>query len=211
MDKCHVAFVYIFMGKEAAMENSYICDGIYDIGINCVTMLKILKCAGAKSNVTISYDAERKADVLAFTFNDTAAGTTSKFNMKLINVEHEQVAIPEIEHASVNIIAAKDLQKVIADLATFAEDVTIIRRDNELAFRATGETAEGDTRIIIPETSKEQFQMSFALKYLVWFTKSTSLCELVTLALDDRYPMMVHIENDIVNMKFYLASKITEY
>jgi len=62
----------------------------------------------------------------------------------------------------------------------------------------------------VAENFKGRLCLTYSLKYLAWFTKAASICTEATLAFDRTIPLLLHFENDIVDMQFFLAPKINE-
>jgi proliferating cell nuclear antigen len=206
MDKSHVALVNIFIQNCAA--SSYECDGKYNFGIHCDTMLKILNCAPINSTCVISCESQDKNN-LKFIFEGT--NNKKSFSMKLLDITTENILIPDnMEHSCSVTLETKELQKCISDLSTFSEEVTIIRYEQVLAFKSEGANAQVSIDKDISENFIGTLSQTYSLKYLSWFTKAAVLFAEVTLAFDKTFPLLLHFENDIVDMQFFLAPKCDE-
>lgn len=212
MDKSHVVFVNIVIRPEGATH--YECDGCYSLGINCDTFLKFLNCGETNTICILSFDESQNPDTLNLLFKGNNRKT---FKMKLMNeASINMLDLPNLQHACYVSLKTEDFQQCIKDMSVVSDDVTITRKTNEmngniLQFKAQGDTGIGVIDIPIDICKGKRYLSStYSLKYLSWFAKAASLCQEAIIGLDRDFPLLLHFENDIIDMRFFLAPKIND-
>jgi len=217
MDSSHVSLVSLLMRADGFEQ--YRCDRRIQLGIKIDSMSKILKCAGNDDVVTIK--ATEGADAMSFTFE--GKNKTSDFELKLLQIESEILGIPETDYAAVIKMPAAEFQRICRDLTIVGDAVSIAATKGNVKFSASGDMGKGD--IIIkptedvdtPEDEKtvieleEPVTLTFALRYLNYFSKATGLSGVVSLSLSKDVPLVVEYNiPDLGYIRYYLAPKIEE-
>jgi len=90
MDNSHVSLVSLNLRAEGF--ESYRCDRNLSMGMNLVSLGKILKCCNNDDIVTMK--AQDNADVVTFMFESKNGERVSDFDMKLMNLDQEHLGIP---------------------------------------------------------------------------------------------------------------------
>lgn len=67
----------------------------------------------------------------------------SEFAMKLIDIDTEQVSIPETEYSAVIKMPSVEFSRVCRDLSNFGESVTISVTKDGLVFSVKGDSSNG--------------------------------------------------------------------
>lgn len=63
----------------------------------------------------------------------------SNFNLNLINVDSEQLGIPDTDYSSTLTLPSGELTRICKELSSLSETVTIETSKNNVAFKITGE------------------------------------------------------------------------
>ncbi|EDQ88615.1 uncharacterized protein MONBRDRAFT_37444 [Monosiga brevicollis MX1] len=218
MDSSHVSLVSLSLrGDELA---SYRCENQISLGINMNTMTKILKCAENNDRTIIRADDD--ADVMVFVFESEGRDKTSKYEMKLMDIDSEHLGIPEQEYSATVQMSSKEFSRIVRDLSTIGENVEITVDKEGITFGAKGESGsgtvslksnpsvdEGSSNITIDLT--DSVKLNFALRYLTFFTKAAPLSDNVSLSLSADVPLMVEYAiGDVGFIRYYLAPKIDD-
>merc|ERR1712196_514848 len=149
------------------------------------SLSKIFKLCDNNDSVTFKSDDD--ADNVQFVFESEKEDRISDFSLKLLDIEAENLGIPENQQDK-------------GDIRT--GNVVVKPRESE---------KDGD-KVQIHCT--EPVTAAFALRYLNFFTKATPLSETVTIQLSDETPLIVEYELDDKtesdSLRFYLAPKIDE-
>merc|ERR1712137_1539265 len=145
------------------------------------------------------------------------------FDLKLMQIESEHMEIPEQHYKVVARLPSSDFQKICRDLKEFGETMQVSAGKDGIKFSAQGDVGAGNVMLKPRESEKpeervtltvqEPVTATFALRYLVNFSKAAPLCGSVELGLGPDAPLLVKydLENaENGHMQFYLAPKIDE-
>mmetsp|Transcript_32586 Transcript_32586/g.50562 ORF Transcript_32586/g.50562 Transcript_32586/m.50562 type:complete len:261 (-) Transcript_32586:39-821(-) len=217
LDQSHVSLVALLLRQEGFQ--SYRCDRSIPLGINISSMTKILKCAGNEDSVTIQ--AEDDGDSVTFVFE--SPHKVSEFELKLMEVEGDSLAIPDREYDANVTLPASEFQRICRDLTVIGETVLIEVSKEGVKFSGKGEMGSGviqlrpsaefdakpeETTTI--ETTKP-VALSFGVKFLNLFTKATALSGVVCLSMTEGEPIAIEYPiEELGYIRYYLAPKIEE-
>lgn len=113
MDSSHVSLVSLMLRQDGF--DFFRCDKNLRIGINLANMAKILKCANNEDMVTLKVhfsffyissrkltllQAEDTPDSITFLFESQNGDKVSDFDLKLVEIDSEQLGIPDQEYMS---------------------------------------------------------------------------------------------------------------
>nr|XP_039327117.1 proliferating cell nuclear antigen-like [Saimiri boliviensis boliviensis] len=182
------------------------CSCNRTIAMNLTSMFKILNCAGNKDVMTLG--AEDNAGTLALALEALNQEKVSDYRMKLMDLDVEQLGIPEHEYSCVVKMAAGEFACICRDLSHIGDAVVISCAKDGVKFSATRGLANGNIKLSqISNVDKEEeavtiemnesVQLTFALMYLN-FTKATPRSSTVTLGMSADVPS---VEHNIANMK----------
>ena len=218
MDSSHVSLVSLSLLSEGF--DTFRCDRNLSMGINLGSMSKILRCAGNDDAITIK--AGDDADTVTFMFESTNGEKVSDYEMKLMNIDSEHLGIPETDYNCVVKMPSAEFQRVCRDLSQIGESVVICCTKEGVKFSATGDLGTGNIKLaqsanvdkeeeaVIIEM-QEAVTLTFALRYLNYFTKATALCPQVTLSMSADVPLVVEYKiADMGHVRYYLAPKIED-
>jgi len=218
MDSSHVSLVSLRLRQEG-FEN-YTCERNVTLGIDLPSMAKVLKCAGNDDRLTLKTE---NADSVSLSFESPKQDKVSDFELKLLHLDGEILAIPDHEYGATVLLPATEFQRICRDLAIMGESVRLNVTKEGIKFSASGEKGSGN--ILCRPTGaadakedestniqiKEPVSMSFALHYLNQFTKATSLSPRVCLKMSKGFPLVVEYNiEEIGYVRFYLAPKIED-
>jgi len=217
MDQSHVSLVALLLRRGGF--DSYRCDRPIPLGIQVKSLATILKCAGNDDSVTIK--AQENGDTVSFMFE--GANKISEFDLKLLEVDGDSLAIPDKEYDAIVRLPSAQFQKICRDLTAFGDTVQIEASKEGIKFSVSGEIGEGKT-ILRPSNeldAKEDEQvsvqttksisLSFGIKFLNYFTKASALSPIVQLSMSEGEPIAVEYPiEDLGYIRYYLAPKIEE-
>lgn len=218
MDSSHVSLVALLMGSDGF--EKYRCDRPISLGINIASMTKIMKCANNNDAVTLR--AEDDGNTVVFTFESPDQEKVSEFEMNLMDIDSEHLGIPDREHTATVKMPASEFHSVCRDLSTIGETVTIAVTKEGVQFTASGDTGKGtithrnnssvddESQQVVINVS-EELTLSFALRYLNFFTKATGLADSVTLSMTADMPLVVEYRiEEMGYIRYFLAPKIDD-
>lgn len=218
MDSSHVSLVDVNLRAEGF--DPYRCDRNITLGVNFSFLSKILKCAGNDDVVTLR--SEDSADSLSLTFESQNQEKVADYEMKLMNIDMEHLGIPETDYDAVVRMPSHEFQRICRDLGQFGESVIISCTKDGIRFASQGDNLSGNVTLRqnacvdkedeqVTIELQEPVTLTFALRYLNFFTKATPLSNQVCLSMSKAIPLSVEYRiGDLGHIKYYLAPKIEE-
>ncbi|XP_064873095.1 proliferating cell nuclear antigen-like [Oncorhynchus nerka] len=195
MDSSHVSLVHLNLRSDGF--DWYRCDRTLAMGVNLTSMSKILRCAGNEDIITLR--ANDTAETLLM-FETENQEKVSDYETKLMDLDVEQLRIPEQEHNCVVKMQSGEFSRICRDLSQIGDAVMITCAEGGVQFSASGELGTGNiklsqTNIVDNEDEsvnieiKEPVRLIFTLNYLNFFssatplspTRSPSACQLASL------------------------------
>jgi proliferating cell nuclear antigen len=218
MDSSHVSLVSLMLRKDGF--DTFRCDRNMTMGINLTSMSKIIKCAGNDDAITIK--AGDNADTVTFMFESPNGEKVSDYEMKLMDLDTEHLGIPETDYLCIVKLPAGEFQRICRDLSQIGDSVVITCTKEGVKFSANGDLGTGNIKLaqtasvdkeeeaVIVEM-QEACSLTFALRYLNFFTKATPLSPQVTLSMSNDVPLVVEYKiADMGYIRYYLAPKIED-
>ncbi|PWY82848.1 proliferating cell nuclear antigen [Aspergillus heteromorphus CBS 117.55] len=215
MDNSHVALVSMMLKAEGF--SPYRCDRNIALGINLSSLTKVLRAAQNEDILTLK--AEDSPDAVNLMFESAETDRLSEYDIKLMDIDQEHLAIPETEYAATVEMPAAEFQRICRDLNALSESVVIEATKEGVKFSCQGDIGSGSvtvrshTNVEKPDQNvtidlTEPVALTFSLKYLVNFCKATSLSSKVLLCLSQEVPLLVEYGLGSGHLRFYLAPKI---
>ena len=94
MDSSHVALVSLNLSVDGF--EKYRCDTTQVLGVSIANLAKVMKLADNNDSITLQ--AEQDASHLKIIFENTKTERITEFNLNLITIDSEHLAIPETEY-----------------------------------------------------------------------------------------------------------------
>lgn len=222
MDSSHVSLVALFLKHDGFQH--YRCDKNISLGVSMASMAKLLKIAGNDDIVTLR--AEDAGDQLTFLYESPKQLRHSSFSLKLMDIDSEHLAIPDSEYKCTIDMPSAEFQRICREITVVGDTVKITATKEGVKFSVNGDMGNGciickpgmdekdDTAVAIK--LEEDISLTFALRYLNFFCKATTLSTSVKLKMSPEIPLVVEykIEQDdgdsMGHLRFYLAPKISE-
>ncbi|NWW38460.1 PCNA protein, partial [Panurus biarmicus] len=215
MDSSHVSLVQLTLRSEGF--DTYRCDRNIAMGVNLSSMSKILKCAGNEDIITLR--AEDNADTLALVFEAPNQEKVSDYEMKLMDLDVEQLGIPVSNNSGCHRGCPWECLRVSVATLGLAGchcrcpweclRVSLPLGNGNIKLSQTSNVDKEEEAVTIE--MNEPVQLTFALRYLNFFTKATPLSPTVTLSMSADVPLVVEYKiADMGHLKYYLAPKIED-
>jgi proliferating cell nuclear antigen len=183
-------------------------------------MSKIFKMMNPDDVVVMK--AEDNGDALTMMFESTKTETIADFELKLMEIDSEQLAIPETPYNCTIQMPSTEFQRIVRDLQVLGDTCQISCTKEGVRFSVTGNIGTGnvlirsnaaaekeDDRVVIE--MQEPVELTFALRYLNFFTKATPLSGHVIISMAPDIPVMIEYPiSETGHIKFFLAPKIEE-
>lgn len=202
MDTSHIVLVHLKL--DATKFEYYHCEKKITIGVNMLNLHKLIKTINSNDTLTLFMDAH-DLNHLGIKIENGEKNTKTTYKLNLLDLDHPQIQIDPAVFNSVITLPSSDFQKICRDMHNLAGFVDIKNYNNQLIFSCKGDFCSQETILSdndngthhISGKSNEIVQGIFNLKYLVLFTKCTSLCNTVELYLKNDYPLII---------KYFVAS-----
>mmetsp|Transcript_7012 Transcript_7012/g.43046 ORF Transcript_7012/g.43046 Transcript_7012/m.43046 type:complete len:192 (+) Transcript_7012:549-1124(+) len=188
--------------------------------MNLGNMSKMLKCAGNDDIITLK--ADDKGDSVTFMFESPKQDKISDFELKLMDIDSEHLGIPDTEYSARVKMPAADFQRICRDLSSIGDTVLISVTKEGIKFSVSGDIGSANVtcrqNTSVDEDQEptvidldEPVALTFAMRYLISFTKATPLSSSVTLSMSKDLPIVVEYRiADMGYVRYYLAPKIDE-
>jgi len=218
MDSSHVSLCYMSIEEDGF--DYYRCDRPASLGVSLSNLAKVLKCAANDDTVTLK--AKDNGDVLSLMFESKNQDRIMDFDLKLMDLEQEQLSIPETEYKCKVLIAADEFKRIIADLLALGDTCTISAEKAGVRFSVDGDVGKANITLKPGEAAEdadkstniaveEPVELRFALRYLNYFAKATPLASKVKLSMTKDVPLLVEYKmEESGKIQYYLAPKIDE-
>jgi len=143
MDSSHVSLVSLSL-TEGGFEN-YRCDSNQVLGIQFAALNKILKCMTSKDSLSIQ--AQDDGDLINFIFESQDQKRYSNFELKLNDIDAEQLGIPDTDYGTTVKMPSSEFQRICRDLAAIGDTVTISATKQGVQFAVDGDIGAGSMMI----------------------------------------------------------------
>ena len=80
-------------------------------------------------------------------FENPKTERTTEFNLNLITIDSEHLAIPETEYSSVVTINSAEFSKICRELYSLSETVTVVTNPDFVEFSVEGEVGSGKVKL----------------------------------------------------------------
>ncbi|ETS87940.1 hypothetical protein G7054_g4475 [Neopestalotiopsis clavispora] len=216
MDNSHVALVSMMYKAESF--SPYRCDRNIALGVNLVSLTKVLRAAQNEDVLTLK--ADDAPDSLNLVFESSNNDRISEYDLKLMDIDQEHLGIPETEYAATISMPSAEFKRICTDLMAMSESVTIEASKDGVKFSANGDIGNGSVTLRSnQDVEKEEnnieieltepVALTFSLKYLVNFCKAQPLSNRVKVCLSNEVPLLVEYGLAGTSyLRFYLAPKI---
>lgn len=220
IDGKHVALVHVrYDGKRF---DKYYCERDLSIGINIANTLKVLK--NVTQNDTLQLFVNRdNFDKAGIRIQNAEKGAVHEFFIKLMDLDDNDIDIPETEFSSIITMPSNDLHTLCKQYKEFSDKVDIKSVADKVIFSFEGDETNGqsilhnnENGLIVQkcgDTDEEDeiVQAKFLLKYLVLFSKAYNLSNTVEIFLKNDYPMVLKYSiADLGTLKFCLAPMVED-
>merc|ERR1719384_301357 len=123
----------------------YRCDSEQCLGIQFSALSKILKCMTSKDSLSIQ--AQSDGDVVNFIFESMDQKRYSNFELKLNDIDTEQLGIPDTDYGTTVKMPSGEFQRICRDLAAIGDTVTISATKQGVQFAVDGDIGAGSMMI----------------------------------------------------------------
>lgn len=218
MDSSHVSLIAIFLRSEGFQH--YRADRNMSLGINLVSMSKILKCSSLDDIITLR--AENDGDQLELVFDSPNNTRASHFQLRLMDIDSEHLGIPATPYKCDVKMSSVEFKRICSEMTVMGDTIKISVSKDGITFAVSGDMGTGS--IICKQTTgdddqkdaviiklDEEVALTFALRYLNSFAKATPLSSTISLKMSPNVPLVLEYTIEGVgHIRYYLAPKIED-
>lgn len=203
--------VLIDLDLPAGIFSKYSVDEEETIGINIDHFKKVLKRASGKDTLIIKKGEENFLEIV---LQGTA---TRKFRLPLIDVEELELELPELPFTAKAVILGEVLKEAVKDASLVSDSIKLIARENELVFRAEGETQEVEIKLTLEDEGlldievEEETRSAYGISYLADMVKGIGKADEVILRFGTEMPLQMDYPiRDEGRLTFLLAPRVED-
>lgn len=215
VDGSHVALIHLKLDADKFEE--YKCTSPMHIGLNMSNVYKLLKMSSNMDTIIFEIP-EGESSELVVKIENQEKRTHTVFNLKLLDVDVEELKLPDIAFDSVITMPSTYFQRMCKDMNNIADLLTITSNRDGLVLSCDGDFASQETFIqdaagnsegmTFKTNSEETFKGSYMLKYLILFNKAANLCNTLEMYLRKDYPLILKYNvANLGELRFCLAPK----
>ncbi len=209
LDTARSVLVDMFLNAENFEE--YSCPQDVVAGVNIANTFKLLKTITNNDTITLCIENKEYMEIL---INNDSKKSVTKFQLKLLDINEEQIDLPEIDMNVTTTMQSTDFQRICRDMNNIASEVVITRRDKKFIIDCDGDFANQSTTFECSDDTCNDNEVSgkYSLKYLNIFTKATGMCSTVQILQEQESKFLVLKYNvaNLGDLKFYLSTKIDD-
>mmetsp|Transcript_12482 Transcript_12482/g.16655 ORF Transcript_12482/g.16655 Transcript_12482/m.16655 type:complete len:142 (+) Transcript_12482:589-1014(+) len=139
-----------------------------------------------------------------------------------MEIDSEQLGIPDTEYKATVKMPSGEFQRIVRDMQVLGDTCTISVTKEGVRFSVSGDLGTGNVLVRsngVADKEEEQVlidmdepvELTFALRYLNFFTKATGLGPTVVISMSPEVPIVVEYPiEEVGHIKYYLAPKIDE-
>ena len=213
MDSSHVALASLAL-KPAAF-SSFQCRERVTLGIHFDALSMVLKSCTVDDKIELEY-------TIGNDYITIMRGGDRQWELKLLNIEEDEMIVPEQHHDVTATMPSSELHKVCRDLKDIGGETISIRvsqgdeGDEGWAISCSVEGNHGRATAVLKECvcveCALEIACSYGLRFIASFAKGSPLCSTVHLRFGKETPLCLTYEDEDGHgsLQFFLASRIDE-
>jgi proliferating cell nuclear antigen PCNA len=216
MDTSHVSLFEMSLDKSWFDTYEVTTEDIPVIGINNVSLHKVLHTRFPNQIVELSYSGE--PEYLDIDFKSEIKEEFNKsFQIPIMDIDMDKMHIPEIDYDADLEITTSTLSKMIDEFAIFDEKIHVTLGNDIITLKAGSSFGNMTVSLSIDDVEEYAVEpdsnatISYSIKHFQQICSYHKLTKIVKMGFCDSNPMMVSYELDESScIKFYLAPSIND-
>lgn len=204
MDGAHVALIHLRLMADRF--ETYVCRERLQVGLNMTNLFKLIKTTTNMDIITFFIKKDRRHE-FGIRIENSEKNTNTVFHLKMLDIDEDELRIPDIQLDSVITMPSGDFQRLCRDMMNISDVIEITSVNHELRLACNGdfasqETVIGEAQHTTTSTSTStalatdpnaavEISGRYSLKYINLFTKSTNLSSVVEIYLKPKFPIML--------------------
>jgi proliferating cell nuclear antigen len=197
IDGSKVSLVHLRL--DAFNFETFSCAEPVGLGLNCLSVYKLLKSVVATDCITWYVD-EQQRDVLKMMVENGEKNCRTRYDLRLLALDEDQLQIPDFtSNVTIVNMPSSELQRIVRDMAALSPHMAIRMTDDRLLHMScVGDVASQTTTIgenqggmQVTGERRQMFEGVYSLKYLMLFVKSTALSPNCEMMLREEFPLIL--------------------
>ncbi|CAF3817170.1 unnamed protein product [Rotaria sp. Silwood1] len=196
---------------------SYRCDRNMSLGINLVSMSKVLKTMGKDDSLTIRVNDD--SDSIIISMESQNQDKFADYELRLMDFGIAHVGIPDTDYSCTINMPSSEFSRICRDMSIIGDSVLVCTTKEGVKFSAKGDLGQGCIRLVqtanvekeeeaVIIKMKEAVALTFYVEYLSMFCKAAQLSPQVSVNLSKDTPLMCEFKiAEMGHVRFYLAPK----
>jgi proliferating cell nuclear antigen len=142
-----------------------------------------------------------------------------------MDIDTDHLGIPDTEYKTTVRMPSVEFQRIVRDLGVLGDTIQISVTKEGIRFSVSGDLGVGNVLVRathgvggsdkeekeVTIEMEEPVSLTFAMRYLNFFTKSTTLSPTVIISMSPDVPVVIEYPiEEIGHIKFYLAPKLDD-
>lgn len=215
MDGARCALIYLHL--EGGNFDEFHCPAKVTTGINMSSLWKLLKTAGSHDTITMFVETESPHE-LGIVIQNFDKNASTQYKLKLLDCDAETINIPDVTFDRILTLPSTYFQRLCREMTHLGDFMSIAIDGSMLRLSCDGSFAsqhtvigESDGCMAVTQSTGENVEGVFSLRYLSLFTRASGLCNTVQLFLKKEYPLVLSYNvASLGTLRFCLASRIDD-
>ena len=202
MDSSNVSLCQLYLYKDGFQ--TFTVDEERELGLSLKSLSTVLKCSQKDDILTISTSQDSIDFILK------GSDKNIKINMKLLDIDNEELEVPEMEYKTEFTMSSREFYKLCSDLSSLGDTCTI-KTEESILFTVSGDIGNATINYIPNIKRIYPMNLTFSMRYLQLFSKAYNLSDTVTISMEPEAPMKIEYNmGNIGILRYYLAPRIDE-
>jgi proliferating cell nuclear antigen PCNA len=218
MDKSHVCLADIEIKDK--WFSVFDCSKNNKISVDSTHFAILMNYALKHDKLELKYEDENDVDKLYINFlngKENKGAFDHFFELNLIDVDEDNLVIPEVDYDVEFTIDTKKLVEVLSELNTFGQDLNIKCSESVVELNANGDTTKLKVNIPVDDLDEyaiaegDAIDISFSLSHLCKMCLSMKMSSRINVAISGEYPMsLIYNLGDESKVSFFIAPKVSD-
>jgi proliferating cell nuclear antigen len=204
LDACHICILELNL-TPSWFDNIKLpsVKDTYRIGIDCGMLECVFKCLESGQTIKITYMENSSENLLVYF---EGKGHDKMFEIPLLDIDTEQLEIPDAEYSSDIIINSDEFKHILLQLINFGDKVLFkLGFDDNIYMRTEGQMGKMQVRIkeenIVEYALEEEktFEVLYGIKFINLFCNFSKLNQNIKVHISENIPMK--LQYDLSNWK----------
>lgn len=200
---------------DAAAFDEFHCPSALITGINLINLWKLLKMASTHDCITMFVEAANPHE-LGIIIQNAEKNASTEYKLKMIDCNADIITVPDVTFDRVLTLPSNYFQRLCREMSQIDDSMRISISGASLTLSCAGPFAtqttvigESDGCMAVMESTGEDVEGTYLLRYLSLFTRASGLCNTVQLLLKKSYPLILSYQvASLGTLRFCLAERV---